>query len=81
MLHAGQDIILYGSGRRCTRILPLLTRAGISIKAVIDSGQAKQGTRIEDLQVQAPSVLREYSNTVLCITVADPVEQDRKSVV
>ncbi len=77
MLHAGQDIILYGSGRRCTRILPLLTRAGISIKAVIDSGQAKQGTRIEDLQVQAPSVLREYSNTVLCITVADPVEQEQ----
>lgn len=77
MLHAGQDIILYGSGRRCARILPLLTRAGVSIKAVIDSGQAKQGTWIENLEVQAPSVLREYKDTVLCITVADPVEQEQ----
>lgn len=77
MLYEGQSIILYGSGRRCARILPLLARAGISIKAVIDSGQAKWGTRIENLQVQAPSVLREYKDTVLCITVADPVEQEQ----
>ena len=75
MLCADQDIILYGSGRRCARILPLLLRAGISVKAIIDSGQAKWGTRINNIEIQAPSILRKYSNTTLCITVADETEQ------
>lgn len=75
MLCAGQKIILYGSGRRCIRILPLLIKAHIFIKAIIDSEQIKWGTLIENIEIQAPSILRECSDTVLCITIADQEEQ------
>lgn len=77
MLHAGQDIILYGSGRRCIRILPLLVSAGISIKAIIDSEHTRWGVRIENFEIQAPSILQECKDTAFCITVADPEEQEQ----
>ncbi len=77
MVHSGQNIILYGSGRRCIRILPLLERAHISIKAIIDSEQVKWGTLIGKIEVQAPSILRKCGNTVLCITVADQAGQEQ----
>lgn len=77
MLHAGQDIILYGSGRRCVRILHLLERAGISVKAVVDSDQAKWGTRIDNIVILAPSMLQKYKDITLCITVADPAGQEQ----
>lgn len=76
MLHTGQGIILYGSGRRCIRILPLLARSGIFIKAIIDSEKAKWGTWIDNIEIQAPLVMREYTDTALCITVADQTEQE-----
>lgn len=77
MLRAGQEIILYGSGRRCSRILPLLINARISVKAVVDSKRAKWGTRIDHFEVQAPSILRKCKDNVLCITVANQAEQER----
>lgn len=77
MLCAGQDIVLYGSGRRCARILPLLLKAHISIKAIIDSAQVKWGKFINNIEIQAPSTLLECRNTVLCITVADGTQQEQ----
>lgn len=75
MLSEGQNIVLYGSGRRCARILPLLLRAHISIKAVIDSAQAKQGKFVNGIEIQAPSILQECSNAAVCITAADEKDQ------
>ena len=77
MLCAGQDIVLYGSGRRCARILPLLLKAHISIRAVIDSAQAKWGKLIDNIEIQAPSILQECRNTVFCITVADGMQREQ----
>lgn len=77
MLYAGQEIILYGSGRRCARILPLLIRAHISIKSVIDSNQVKWGKRIENIEILSPEILSGCKNTVVCITVADQAEQEK----
>lgn len=77
MLCAGQDIILYGSGRRCVRIVPLLLRAHISIRAITDSMPEKWGTFINNIEIQAPSILKECSNTVLCITAADETGQEQ----
>lgn len=77
MLYAGQEIILYGSGRRCSRILPLLVKANVSVKAIIDSSQTRWGTMIDDIIIQSPSLLRECRDFSLCITVADQTEQKK----
>lgn len=75
MLCAGQEIILYGSGRRCSRILPLLAKAHVAVKAIVDSSQTRWGTVIDDITIQSPSLLRECRDISLCITVADQTEQ------
>lgn len=75
MLHEGQDIILYGGGRRCTRVLPWLDKAHIHIIAIMDSEQAKWGTTLRGIEIQDPNILREYRNTALCITIAEQSQQ------
>lgn len=75
MLNAGREIILYGSGRRCNRMLPLLVRANMPIKAIIDSAHVKWGTFIENIEIQSPSLLCESSQAALCITVASQEQQ------
>lgn len=77
MIRAGQEVILYGSGRRCNRILPWLAKAHICVKAIVDSEQIKWGTVIEGIEIQAPSILSECRNTLLCITVAAQTDQER----
>ncbi|MCM1038071.1 MAG: glycosyltransferase [Ruminococcus sp.] len=75
MLGAGEEIILYGSGRRCIRILPRLIKASIVVRAIIDSERTRWGNTIEGIEIQSPIMLRECRNTVLCITVANQAEQ------
>lgn len=77
MLYAGQNIILYGSGRRCIRILPRLLRADLTIKAIIDNRQEKWGTLIDNIEIQEPSILQDCRDTVFCITIADQMEQEK----
>lgn len=77
MLYTGREIILYGSGRRCNRILPLLISAGIFVKAIIDSDRSKWGSRIDDMEIQDPSILRKCRKNALCITVADQMGQEQ----
>lgn len=77
MLSTGQEIILYGSGRRCVGILPLLQKAQIPVKAVVDSEQTKWGTLIGHISIKPPSILRECSDAALCITVADRTAQEQ----
>lgn len=77
MMYAGQGIILYGSGRRCAGILPLLQRAQIPVRAVVDSEQTKWGTLVDHINIKPPSILRECSDAALCITVSDRTAQEQ----
>lgn len=77
ILCTGQEIILYGSGRRCAGILPLLQRAQIPVRAVVDSEEMKWGTLIGHISIKPPSILRECSDVALCITVADRTAQEQ----
>lgn len=77
MVDAGQGIILYGSGRRCAGILPLLQRAQIPVRAVVDSEEMKWGASIDHISIKPPSILRECGDCALCITIADRSAQEQ----
>lgn len=75
MLDEGQEIILYGSGKRCMQIFPLLKQAQLIIKAIVDNDAMKWRTVEDNIAITAPSSIKEWGRTALCITVADPDEQ------
>lgn len=77
MLYEGQEIILYGGGRRCTAILGKLREAGIRIRAIVDGSESKWGEMLDGIVIQPPSVIGHNLDLVLCITVKDSEEQKR----
>ena len=77
MLHEGQEIILYGAGRRCIAILGKLRQAGIRIRAIVDGSKPMWGKALEGIVIQPPSVIGQNLDLVLCITVKDSEEQER----
>lgn len=77
MLDEGQEVVLYGSGKRCTQIMPMLVQAQLIIKVIVDSDSRKWGTCENRIEIAAPSSIKECDGTALCITVADPEEQRR----
>lgn len=77
MLHEGQEIILYGGGRRCMAVLGKLRQAGIGIRAIIDGSESKWGEALDGIVIEPPSVIGWNLDSVLCITVKDPEEQER----
>ncbi len=77
MLHEGQEIILYGAGRRCIAILGKLRQAGIRIRAIIDCSESKWGEALDGIAIQPPSAIGQNQDAVLCITVKDSEEQER----
>lgn len=77
MLHEGQEIILYGAGRRCIAILGKLRQAGIRIRAIVDGSKPMWGKALEGIVIQPPSVIGQNFDLVLCITVKDSEEQER----
>lgn len=77
MLYEGQEIILYGGGRRCVAILGKLRQAGIRIRAIVDGSGSKWGETLDGIVIQPPSVIGENLDLVLCITVKDLAEQER----
>ncbi len=76
-MREGQEIILYGAGRRCIAILGKLRQAGIRIRAIVDGSKPMWGKALEGIVIQPPSVIGQNLDLVLCITVKDSEEQER----
>ncbi len=76
-MREGQEIILYGAGRRCIAILGKLRQAGIRIRAIVDGSKPMWGKALEGIVIQPPSVIGRNLDLVLCITVKDSEEQER----
>jgi glycosyltransferase involved in cell wall biosynthesis len=76
-LREGQEIILYGAGRRCIAILGKLRQAGIRIRAIVDGSKPMWGKALEGIVIQPPSAIGRNLDLVLCITVKDSEEQER----
>lgn len=76
-MYEGQEIILYGGGRRCIAILGKLREANIGIRAIVDSSESRWGEALEGIVIQPPFVIGQNLDSVLCITVKDAEEQER----
>lgn len=61
-------LILYGSGIRCRNIIPVLQDR---VECIIDSDKKKWGTKVENIDVCSPDVLK-YIKLPVCITILDP---------
>ena len=77
MLYEGQEIILYGGGRRCIAILGKLREANIGIRAIVDSNESRWGEVLDGIVIQPSLIIGQNSDLVLCITVKDAEEQER----
>lgn len=77
MLHEGQEIILYGGGKRCIAVLGKLREANIGIRAIVDSNESRWGEALDDIVIQPPFIIGQNLDLVLCITVKDLEEQER----
>lgn len=77
MLHKGQQIILYGGGKRCIAMLGKLREANIGIKAIVDSNESRWGEMLDGIVIQPPVMIGQNLDLVLCITVKDSEEQER----
>lgn len=66
-----QEVILYGSGRRCNRIVSLLQQGNVCIKCIVDTNSEKWGTSLLGIEVSSPDVIGEFREFPLCITMAD----------
>lgn len=77
MLHEGQEIILYGGGKRCIAILGKLREANIGISAIVDSNESRWGEALDGIVIQPPFIIGQNLDLVLCITVKDLEEQER----
>ena len=61
-------LILYGSGVRCRNIIPVVQDR---VECIIDSDKKKWGTKVENIDVCSPDVLK-YIKLPVCITILDP---------
>ena len=58
-------LILYGSGVRCRNIIPVLQDR---VECIIDSDKKKWGTKVENIDVCSPDVLK-YIKLPVCIDI------------
>ena len=70
-----QEVILYGSGRRCKRIAMLLHQGNVHIKCIVDTNPEKWGTQVSGVTVNSPKVICELTTVPLCITIEDKETQ------
>lgn len=65
-------LLLYGGGKRCKRILKLLSQSEKEKVTVLDSNPDKWGTKLEGCQVDSPNKIERFQNADICITIAAP---------
>lgn len=69
-------LLLYGGGKRCKRILKLLSQFEKKEVTILDSNPDKWGTKLEGCQVVSPDKVEEFQNADICITIADPNDKN-----
>lgn len=62
-----RDIVIWGVGNVGKSVIRYMASLGIPIRALIDSDQQKWGSRIGNLIVESPSVLRKLSKNIILI--------------
>lgn len=63
-------IALYGAGKRCKEILPLIRLSDVEVCAVIDANASNLGDKIEEYPLFSKEYLHKLENCILCVTVA-----------
>lgn len=77
-----KNVILYGSGRRCGRLLEDIRQGSMTVEYIIDSDPSKWGSYFEGYRIYSPEVLLKVKNVPIYITVADKTvaEEIRNSI-
>lgn len=66
-----EKYILYGAGHYCKKLCEIIKVSKLKIIAIVDSDQNKWGMNFEGYIIESPSILQNYSESVICITVKD----------
>lgn|GEM_PF-1045710 len=66
-----QELVLYGAGQRCLRLVELVERYNILVKIhIVDSSPNVIGSKIGCFSVESPDILLSHDNLIICITTA-----------
>ena len=71
----GRKLILYGAGQRGRTLCRILNYLHISNFMIVDSNIELIGSEIEGHYVEEPEKIREFSDCILCITIANKKEK------
>lgn len=66
-----ERVIIYGSGRRCERMLEVAKHENIEIDCIIDSNPQKWGTCVKGYRISSPDLLLQKRNIPINIAIAD----------
>lgn len=66
-----KEIMLYGSGKRCNYLYPLLDECGIYVNGIIDSNKERWHKFSNGHIIAEPDILKNFKETYICITVLD----------
>ena len=66
-----KKIVLYGAGKRCRGLIRILRCSDYKVETILDSDKDKWGKEIEGYKIEPPEKMKEFSDTYLCITIAD----------
>lgn len=66
-----EQLILYGAGKRCEKLLKILPQSSMNDVAIVDSDVNKQETKIGNKNILSPNIIMDNHEARVCITVGN----------
>ncbi len=62
------QVIMYGSGQRCSVLLNLIKKSSITVAGIVDSNPKRWGVSLDDIKIESPKLLLNNKENYVCVT-------------